>query len=221
MSFLNHIGVLILTFNEAPNIGRTLDALWRFSEVIVLDSASTDGTLDIVARHPNARAVVRAFDSHAAQWTHGLTASGLTRPWVLALDADYVVSAALIDEIAALRPDDDVSGFRVAFRYCIGGRPLSGSLYLPHVALYRRECAAYIQEGHTQRVVVTGLIKELRGWIDHDDRKPLSRWLASQQRYAKLEADHLLATPRAKVSQLGIGDASVDGGREARLCQRE
>jgi glycosyltransferase involved in cell wall biosynthesis len=196
MSFLDRISVLILTHNEAPNIGRTLDALERLPEVVVLDSGSTDGTLDIVARYPNVRAVIHPFDSHSAQWTHGLTACGLKYRWVLALDADYVASAAIVDEIAELRPNNDVCGYRVAFRYCIDGRPLSGSLYQSHVVLYRRDRVSYKQEGHTQRLVVDGRIEDLQGRINHDDRKPLSRWLISQQKYAKLEADFLLATAR-------------------------
>ena len=203
MTFLDHISVLTLTYNEAPNIGRTLDALARFPEVLVLDSGSTDGTLDIVTGYSNARTVVRPFDSHAVQWNHGLTSCGLARAWVLALDADYVVSPALVEEIASLRPRDDVSGYRISFRYCINGWPLSASLYRPHVALYRRERASYVQEGHTQRVVVDGGIVDLRGRIDHDDRKPHSRWLVSQLNYAELEADHLLVARRA---DLGLTD---------------
>jgi glycosyltransferase involved in cell wall biosynthesis len=202
MPFLDHIGVLILTYNEAPNIGRTLDALARFPEVVVLDSGSTDGTLDIVARYPNARALVRPFDSHAAQWNHGLTVCGLVRPWVLALDADYIVPAGLVDEIVSLSPPDAVAGYRIAFRYCVYGRPLSGTLYPPVVALYRRGRVAYVQTGHTQRAVVDGRVEALRGRIWHDDRKPLSRWLAAQQRYTRLEVDYLLETPKTHLRRV-------------------
>ena len=60
----------------------------------------------------------------------------------------------------------------------------------------------YVQEGHTQRVIVDGPIRPLRGLIDHDDRKPHVRWLASQQSYARLEADHLLATPREQLRRI-------------------
>lgn len=199
MRFLDHITVLILTYSEAPNIARTLDALSRFSEIVVLDSGSTDGTIDIIGRYSNARCVTRPFDAHAAQWNYGLNCCGIERPWVLALDADYVVTATLVDEIDALLPDKDVCGFRIAFRYCIYGRPLSAALYPAHVALFRREQCQYVQEGHTQRVVVEGRVKELRARIDHDDRKPVSRWLTSQQKYAKLEADHLLSVSRASL----------------------
>lgn len=196
MSFLDRVDVLMLTYNEAPNIGRTLRALREFAEIVVLDSGSTDQTADIVAGFPNTRLVTRPFDNHASQWTYGLTECGLGRPWVLALDADYTVPAAGLEEISRLAPPDSVAGYRASFRYCICGRPLSGALYTPVVVLYRRERARYVQTGHTQRVIVHGEIAELKTRIDHDDRKPLSHWLTSQQRYAKLEAEHLVSTPR-------------------------
>jgi glycosyltransferase involved in cell wall biosynthesis len=199
MNFLQQTGVLILTYNEDPNIARTLDALAAFPEVVVLDSGSSDDTLNILARYPNTRLATRAFDTHAAQWNFGLTGCGLTREWVLALDADYRVSSDLVDEIAQLSPSNAVGGYRVSFRYCIHGHPLSGTLYPPAVALYRRKSAHYIQRGHTQRAIVQGEIQGLRGRIDHDDRKPLSRWLQAQQHYARLEADYLLCTPRREL----------------------
>jgi glycosyltransferase involved in cell wall biosynthesis len=194
MSFLDQVTVLILTYNEAPNIARTLDPLTAFPEVVVVDSGSTDGTLDILVRYPRTRVVTRAFDTHAAQWNYGLEACGLAREWVLALDADYRLPPALVDEIARLSPPSTLAGYRIAFRYCVFGQPLSGTLYPPVLALYRRKNVHYVQHGHTQRPVVRGEISELRGRIDHDDRKPLAHWLSAQQRYAKLEADYLLDT---------------------------
>src|SRR6476620_4385295 len=108
MSFLEQITVLILTFNEAQNIQRTLDALSSFSDVVVLDSGSNDGTIEILSRYPNVRYLTRPFDTHAAQWSHGLTSCRIDRPWVLALDADYKLSTALVHEIASLSPDTSI-----------------------------------------------------------------------------------------------------------------
>jgi glycosyltransferase involved in cell wall biosynthesis len=196
MNFLDDITVLILSYNEEANIGRTLDALSLFPEIVVLDSGSTDATLSVVARYPNVRCVTRPFDTHERQWNYGLTSCGIERPWVLALDADYLVSAELVKEIAALSPTDDVAGYHAAFRYRIFGRALRATLYPPIAVLYRRCLAKYVQDGHTQRVVIVGSVKNLRCHVDHDDRKPLTRWLSAQQRYAALEADYLLATPR-------------------------
>jgi glycosyltransferase involved in cell wall biosynthesis len=199
LSFLDQIAVVVLTYNEAPNIGRTLEALSRFPEVVVLDSGSTDDTIDIVNRYPNARSVSRPFDTHAVQWNHGLTSCGIERPWVLALDADYRLPAALVEEISLLQPVEAVSGYLFSFSYCIFGMPLSATLYPPVVALYLRERARYVQEGHTQRLIVSGAIERVSGRIEHDDRKPLDRWIASQQKYAKLEVDHLMTASRASL----------------------
>src|SRR5262249_8259809 len=60
------------------------------------------------------------------------------------------------------------------------------------IVLYRVKNARYANEGHAHRVTVSGDVRALSGVIYHDDRKPLSRWFASQKKYARLEADHLL-----------------------------
>jgi glycosyltransferase involved in cell wall biosynthesis len=195
MDFLQSIDVLILTHNEEPNIARTLERLRRFPRIVVLDSGSTDRTVAIAQGFANVRVCTRPFDSHAAQWNHGLRECGLQAAWVLALDADYVLDEQLVDEIAALAPGSDVDGYRVRFRYCIHGRTLSASLYPPGVILYRREAASYVQDGHTQRVVVGGRVMPLQGMASHDDRKPFSAWLAAQDRYARIECAMLRGKP--------------------------
>jgi hypothetical protein len=111
------------------------------------------------------------------------------------LDADYRLSDSFADEVAGLTPTDQIRGYRVAFTYCVFGRPLRGSLYPPRTVLYRRDCARYRTEGHGHRVEVTGEVRSLRSVIFHDDRKPLRRWLAEQQRYMVQEAEMLLSTP--------------------------
>ncbi len=65
-------------------------------------------------------------------------------------------------------------------------------MYPLRTVLYRRRCANYRDEGHGHRVSINGKVEKLAGKIDHDDRKPFSRWLTEQKRYAKIEARHLL-----------------------------
>jgi glycosyltransferase involved in cell wall biosynthesis len=69
---LDLITPLILTYNEAPNIDRTLRPLSWAKEVIVIDSGSTDETLAICKKFQNVRIVIRPFDNHTAQWNFGL-----------------------------------------------------------------------------------------------------------------------------------------------------
>ncbi len=186
--FLSRVTPVVLTFNEAPNIGRILSKLHWAREVVVIDSGSVDGTLEILNGTKNVRCIHHAFESHAQQWSFAINESCIASDWVLALDADYLLTDSLVEEIAALDPGAEVVGYETAFRYCIWGRPLRGTLYPPVTTLYRRLSARYVQDGHTQRLKLIGGVKQLGSFIWHDDRKALSHWLWAQDRYGRLEA---------------------------------
>ena len=182
---------LIITYDEAPNIARTLDKLVWAHRIVVIDSGSVDGTLSILQRYPAVEVFHRTFDDFAAQLNFGLTK--VKTEWVLALDADYQISDELIDELETLAPADRISGYNAEFIYRIFGRALRGTLYPAHIVLYRRLRGSYRNEGHAYRLTLEGETGLLSGKIFHDDRKSLLRWLASQQRYAGIEADYLLS----------------------------
>jgi glycosyltransferase involved in cell wall biosynthesis len=195
---IEDITPLIITLNEAPNIARALDKLAWAHRIVVIDSGSTDGTLEILRSYPRVTIIYRPFDNFANQCNFGLQQIHTT--WVLSLDADYELSAELVAELAALHADEAIGGFKVHFVYRIFGRPLRGSLYPPRVVLYRAGQASYRNEGHGHRVEVAGNIRPLAGAIYHDDRKTLARWLASQQLYAAWEADFLLESKKEELS---------------------
>ena len=199
VSFFEQVGVLVLTYDEAPNIARTLGKLEWAKRIVIVDSGSTDGTLDIALRYPHVEILHRPFDTFASQCNFGL--SQIDSEWVLSLDADYELSDGIIAEIGSLRPADTTMGYRSHFVYRIHGKPLRGSLYPPRVVLYRKQAAFYRNEGHGHRVTVSGDVLPLAGAIYHDDRKPLGRWLASQQLYAFREAEHLLSTDRSALKR--------------------
>jgi glycosyltransferase involved in cell wall biosynthesis len=199
---LGEITPLIITFNEKENIARSIAPLSWAKQVVIVDSGSTDGTPDIARdAHPNVKIVTRDFDSFAAQCNFGLTQ--IETEWVLSLDADYVLTPELIQEISALESTDDLAGYAVDFCYCIFGRPLRSSVYPARAVLYRRRLASYRDEGHGHRVQVRGQIGNLSGKIIHDDRKPLGRWLAEQNKYAAREAGQLFET---QLDQLNSAD---------------
>src|SRR5690242_284940 len=136
---LDQITPLILTYNEAPNIGRTLEALQWARDIVVVDSFSNDETVEIASSFPQVRVFQRAFDSHRNQWEFGLHETGIATPWVLALDADYVVTNEAVVELKEIQPDLDVAGYRAMFVYCIHGKKLHSGIYPPVTVLYRRE----------------------------------------------------------------------------------
>ncbi len=192
---------LILTYNEVSNIQRTIERLSWAKTIVVIDSYSTDETLEILQSYPQVKTFQRKFDSAASQGNYGL--AQIQSEWVLSLDADYVLSDELIDEIKALPESPEVDSYIVRFKYCVFGHVLRATLYPPRQVLYRREKAVYKQDGHTQRVWIEGSCGKLKSYIYHDDRKQLDRWLNSQNKYMILESKKLLETP---VSELSLAD---------------
>ena len=191
---------LIITFNEIDNIARTLGKLGWAQRIVVIDSGSTDGTLEVLGKDPRIEVVHRPFDSFAEQCNFGL--KQIRTGWVLSMDADYELGDGFAAELEGLQPGPDQAGYRAAFVYRIHGRSLRGTLYPPRAVLYRVQGARYENEGHGHRIRLGGTVSELRSTIFHDDRKPLSRWLVSQLKYAAREAAHLLSVPRDNLSRL-------------------
>lgn len=190
---LDQITPLVLTWNEEPNLRRCLERLRWSGEVVVIDSGSTDLTPLIAAEFANVRLVSRPFDDHTSQWNFGVDA--VATPWVLSLDCDYVLGAGFEEELAELPAEPAFDAFFASFRYLIFGKALRSCLYPPRAVLFRKDRCRYVPDGHTQLLQITGPACHLRTKIDHDDRKPLSRWFSSQDKYAKLEAEKLLSLP--------------------------
>lgn len=170
---------VLLTFDEAPNIGRSLERLKWASRVVVLDSFSTDATAEIARSFTNVDFQQRHFDSHTNQWNHALSLA--RTDWVLSLDADYLVPEILDQEIGSRRDADSVAAYFARFEYQIFGRPLRGTLYPPRAVLFRRSACSYQQDGHTQILRVSGRTAML-GLGDCTRRPQASAPLASGAR---------------------------------------
>ena len=182
---------LILTFNEEPNIGRTLSTLSWADQVIVVDSGSSDATEQIARAYANVKWLTRAFDNHAAQWMFAIASAGGRTPYLLALDADYQVPADFVEELAGPFASGNFAGGIAGFRYAIQGRELAGSVYPARLVLFRPELVTISQPGHTQEMQVQGPVYRFHARLIHDDRKALSRFVSSQVEYSRLEAIRL------------------------------
>lgn len=189
---------LVLTWNEAPNLARCLEPLAAFPRILVLDSHSTDETEAIARSFPNVIFQQRAFDDHTSQWNHGVALAETA--WILALDADYVLDPGFVPELTSLSPAPDTAAYHARFRYCIAGRPLRATLYPPRAVLFRKDACTYRQDGHTQLLDIEGTTGLIESFIHHDDRKPLTRWIHSQDRYALLESEKLATASDAGLS---------------------
>lgn len=181
---------VINSFNEAPNIRRVLSRLQWAERIVVVDSHSTDGTQRICAEFPNVELFERPFKGFAEQCNYGL--ERVETPWCLFLDSDYIVSGDLVAEMREAVIEGRADGYFARFIYSIRGRSLRGTLYPDRLVLFRKEAGTFVQDGHTQRLSFTGRSETLRHPIIHDDRKPLARWLRSQETYAEQELHKLM-----------------------------
>src|SRR5215471_12690479 len=106
-------------------ISRAPSLTWA-RRIVVVDSGSVDGTIEILKRYPQVDRFDRPFDSFAEQCNFGL--AQVQTEWVLSLDADYELSDDLVRELAELKPQT-AAGFCASFVYRINGRSLRGTIY--------------------------------------------------------------------------------------------
>jgi hypothetical protein len=182
---------VILTWNEAENIARSLDCLGWARRVVIVDSGSTDDTGVIAGRYANVDWIVRPFDTHARQWSYAIHQTSIETPYVLALDADYRVPRAFVEECASAFLAGSYDGAVAGFEYHVLGRALMGSVYPAKPVLFRPAALRIEQPGHTQEMHVDGSVYRFAARLIHDDRKPVSRFVQSQIAYSRLEAQRL------------------------------
>lgn len=185
------LSALVITKNEAQNVDRCLDALGFCEEVVVLDSGSTDGTVER-ARERGARIVERRFTSYADQKDYGRTVA--RHPWVLAVDADEVVSAELASEIAARIESgipDRIAAFEVPFRNRFRGVWIRHAGYYPdrHIRLFRRDRCRYDPERPVhERLICEGSVEVLSGHVDHHTFESIARFVEKSACYSDVWA---------------------------------
>lgn len=192
---------VILTRNEAEHITACIDSLRGWTDtVVVWDSGSDDATAAL-AYLAGALVIERPFDNYAAQRQAALDT--LSADWVLFIDADERVPAALRDEILrALAQDGDAAalganpagsadGYWIARRNFIVGRQMRGGGFWPdhQLRLLRRSAARYVAEREVHEVVeVAGREARLLEPLIHYNYRSWRQFFAKQRAYAALEA---------------------------------
>lgn len=185
------VTVIILTRNEELNIGECLESVRWAAEVIVLDSFSTDSTIQIAGRM-GAKVYSHPFESCARQRNWALNNLPISNEWVLMLDADERIPDALAHEIGDVLYDPDLTkaGFYLSFKHRFMGRWLRhGGLYPTWILrLIRRGAGRFEDRPLEEHAVLEGGAGYLREPYEHMDRRPLSNWIAKHNRYADLQA---------------------------------
>jgi len=187
------LSLVVITLNEHDRLEGCIASVPAAREVVVVDSGSTDGTVEL-AESLGARVIRSPWPGHVAQKNRALQLA--RQPWVLSLDADERLSerahAALV---CALRRPTEIAGFGFARCSRWQGR------YLRHGRWYPDRKVRVVRRGHGRwgardphdLLAVDGPIAWLEGDILHDPYRDLAEHLATMDRYSAIAAGELAA----------------------------
>jgi glycosyltransferase involved in cell wall biosynthesis len=193
----------VITLNEERNLEAALQSLAWADEIVVVDSGSTDGTLDIARRH-GARVETRAWDGYSAQKNYA--ASIAAHDWILSVDADERVPPELAREIRTLlERGPDRQGYRVPRVTWYLGRWIRGTDWYPdyQLRLYDRRAAAWNGRRVHESVALSGPAGQLAHDLHHFAYRDVSHHLATIDRYTTLAAEQWRDEGR-RVSAAGL-----------------
>ncbi|HEY4357376.1 MAG TPA: glycosyltransferase family 2 protein [Acidobacteriaceae bacterium] len=204
------LSVAIITLNEEANLPRTLASVSWAEEIIVVDSGSTDRTLEI-ARSFGAQTIQREWPGFAAQKNFAI--AQCTGTWILSLDADEELSPELQSQIRRLLPSNPpADAYYLRRRNLFLGRWMKhGGFYPdPKLRLFRRTAANFAITPHFQdrpvheTIAFDGASGELDYDIIHHAYPTLSTYIEHMDRYSTLGADLLIDKGRASESRLSF-----------------
>jgi len=184
---------IILTYNEADNIGPCLEALAFADERLVMDSFSSDATVAL-AQAQGARVVQRAFEDYATQRNAALQEAQGLADWVLFIDADERVSPTLAAEISGVLADERYVAWQVPrHNYIFGRLTLSAGWYPDHQTRLLRVGRAHYDPNRWvhEVVVLDGERGTLQNPLTHYNYRDLAHFRAKQRRYAAYDAQIL------------------------------
>jgi len=187
---MSGISVLILTKNEQQDLPGCLESVAWTDDIHVLDSKSTDNTLQI-AETFGAKITVRDFDGFASQRNFGLKLP-FKYKWVMILDADERISPSLATEMKAFVQSADlsISGARMRRRDIWWGRWLKHAQMTPFYVRLIRVGRAHYEREVNESLIINGAIAELSEPFDHYPfSKGLGHWIDKHNAYSRMEAE--------------------------------
>jgi glycosyltransferase involved in cell wall biosynthesis len=209
---------LILTRNEAINIGRCLASLEACDDIVVVDSFSDDDTKALVRASP-ARFLQRKFETFAGQRNWAIDNVEFKHRWVLHLDADECVTPELHAELSRLAAADEKSAYMVANRVIFMGRWIRRCTMYPYyqARFLRLGESRFKQVGHGQHLDHasrgTGVVAE--PYVHYNFSKGIADWVARHNRYSDDEARRITHDDRGFWASLPEAVAGRDaGGRQ-------
>jgi len=191
------ISAVVITFNEEGKIEAALQSVGGVaSEIIVVDSHSTDRTVKLARRYTD-RVFERTWTNYADQ--KNFANSHASHPWILSLDADERLSPGLREELLGLMNDEpSCSGFSMPRQVFYLGKWLKHSGWYPdrRIRLFRQDQAHWEGEYVHEKLVVAGSVLKLKEAIHHFTYRNISDHLARINHFSDLSAQRLYAAKK-------------------------
>ncbi len=187
------LSAIIITKDEAANIGDCLDSVAFCDERIVVDSGSSDGTV-LIAKEKGARIGFHDWQGFGAQKGYALS---LARgDWVLSIDADERVTPELKDAILKAIDNEKISGYEFPRNSSFCGRMMRHSGWFPDRALrlFRRGKARFSDDVVHERVICDGPVARLKAPLTHYPVLKLEDAIRRMDSYSTLGAKKLVAS---------------------------
>jgi glycosyltransferase involved in cell wall biosynthesis len=202
--------IIILTFNSESSIGETLRSVETLSDDIhIVDSFSTDGTLDI-ARSYRVSIVQHPFENYGAQRNWAIDALPVKYQWQLHLDSDERLSPELCSEIKSLPEDSEFSGFFLPRVMTFLGRTIRHGGLCPtwHMRLFKSGAGRCEARRYDQHFYVTqGSTAQLNNIMVDDLRMSLTEWTTRHNRWSSAEVEELSSSqPHGRVRGRAVGN---------------
>lgn len=199
------LSVMVITKNESHNIEACLHSVAFADEIVVLDSGSTDDTVQ-KARSLGARVSVNAdWEGFGIQKNRALALAA--SEWVLSLDADERLSDKLRTEICAVlaAPAFDVYSFPRLSSYC--GQSMHHSGWYPDrvVRLFRRNSAEFSNDRVHEKLLTRSKVGELRSVLLHESFRDFEAVLDKVNRYSSAGAQNLFDKGRISSPGKALG----------------
>ena len=188
--------VTVITYNEAEHIQHALESVAWADEIIVVDSGSTDRTVEL-ARPMATRVIVRDWPGYSDQ--KNFAADNASHDWVLSVDADERVTPELAAEIrGVLSRGPHARGYRVRRVSWYLGRWIRSTDWFPdyQLRLYDRRRGRWLGRHVHESVSSDGPVADLRGELLHYAYRDLAHHFQTMDRYTTLAARQMFEDGR-------------------------